>query len=447
MSRRLKILLADDDHALIDILKMSLQDRFDVLTASTVAEALMLAKSHPIDVGIFDLCFDGQKQDGILLIDFFNREQPDVPLLVLSGDQSTRRVVEATRRKLVDFIPKGSEFKTLLDIGLRRASGIRNAQTQVSSEFKTRSPRMLKTLSDVDRILRAPGDHPILILGESGTEKEFLANFIASRSRKKLVAANMAAIPKETAESELFGHEKGAFTGAFANKSGLIEQAHQGVFFLDELGECDLGIQSKLLRALQNKEIQPVGSPRTKKIDVRFIAATNRDIHSMVAAGEFRLDLLARLDTFTVRIPNLRERPEDIQLYAEMFLKQYGGGQSYQITADGLDFLLSHHWPGNIRDLRSAVLRIVVLSDRRVIDRAALVDAIGDTGETIEESRVLDPISHGTVGDAVARSQRLALIRALDETRGNKTKAAQALGIHVTTIHRWIKQYGLSKEA
>ena len=257
-----------------------------------------------------------------------------------------------------------------------------------------------------------------------------MAQHIAMNLKLKAITANMGCIPKDMAESILFGHEKGAFTGAVANKIGLIEAAHGGLFFLDEIGECPMDIQTKLLRTIQEKEVQPLGALRTRKVDVRFIAATNCDLDQMVKSGKFRLDLLQRLNTFVLKLPALRERPEDISFYANLFLEQHQGARFY-LTADGEQALLAHSWPGNIRELRSVIERIVVLSSKMSIDAQVVNDAI-QTGKSPNEDKAQ------LLAVVENNARREEVVKAITENNGCKRKAALKLGVSEATLYRLI---------
>lgn len=439
MREKQLILLADDDTALSRALQLSLASVFDVHVASTVAQGKALATRNEYEIAVIDLNFEGQDLDGIDLIDHFNKERPGTFLVVLSGDRSVQRAVQAMRRKLFEFVHKeGDFFDSLLRV-LNRAAQLKRAQAEgVTRKYLTESPAVLEVLSKVERILRSQADAPILILGETGSGKEFLAQHIASGMRRKLVAANMASIPRETAESVLFGHERGAFTGAVTNKIGLIETATNGIFFLDEIGECSPAVQAKLLRVLQEKEILPLGATSSRKIRVQFLAATHRNLDEMAAAGTFRIDLLQRLNTFVLRLPPLRERPEDILLYANLFLSEFAeeDGPQFTISPEGARALLAYPWPGNIRELRNVVQRFAVLSSKFVLNAAAVQDAIGD-------SQALISVSAGKLEVLGANVRRDALVQALSESNGNKRIAAKSLGISEATLYRWIQELGL----
>jgi DNA-binding NtrC family response regulator len=440
MRTRPLILICDDDSEILQTLHLSLRSSFEIKTANSVLKAKKLADENEFDAAIIDLNFEGQELDGIHLLDFMSKKSPGTFLIVLSGDSTTKRVIEATRRKLFEFIVKDGNYFDSLLLTLTRATQLRIAnREQAQKKFLTQSKEVKVILQDIDTILKSSTEAPILILGETGTGKEFLAQHIAMNLKMTAVTTNMGCIPKEMAESILFGHEKGAFTGAIANKTGLIETAHGGLFFLDEIGDCSSDIQTKLLRVIEQKEIQPVGSNKTKKINVRFIAATHRDLDNQVQDGMFRLDLLQRLNTFTFRLPSLRERPEDIIFYANLFIEELAeDGARFTITPDGEQELMSHRWPGNIRELRNVMERIIVLSPILKIDKETVSKAI-QLGKAPSEVQI------SKVGVVKSNARREELVKALTEYNGDKTKAAINLGVSEATLYRWLQEFDLTK--
>lgn len=434
------ILICDDDSEILQTLHLSLRSSFEIKTANCVLKAKKLADENDFDAAIIDLNFEGQEFDGIHLLDFMSKKFPGTFLIVLSGDSTIKRVIEATRRKLFEFIVKDGNYFDALLLTLTRATQLRIAnREQAQKRFLTQSSEVKAILQKVDVILRSNSEAPILILGETGTGKEFLAQHIAMNLKMNAVTANMGSIPKEMAESILFGHERGAFTGAIANKTGLIETAHNGLFFLDEIGDCSSDIQTKLLRVIDQKEIQAVGSNKTKKINVRFIAATHRDLEKQIQDGTFRLDLLQRLNTFTLRLPPLRERPEDILFYVNLFVEELTeNGTRFTITPDGEQELLSHRWPGNVRELRNVIERIIVLSPILKIDKETVAEAI-QLGKSPSEVQI------SKVGVVKSNARRDELVKALTEYSGDKSKAAINLGVSKATLYRWMKEFDLTK--
>ncbi len=433
-----KILIADDETYILEAAEMALKDEFDIYTATSVATARSVLSKTMIDVAVVDLNFEGQEEDGLVLIDYLNKKNPNIPIVVLSSDKLTRRVVSATRRDLVAFIPKDGDYRESLRIAIRQGLERRRQGLESSSQsiFMTNSDRMKSLLLKVDKIAANSSDCSILVTGETGTGKEVLTKYIAAKLCKNVVAANMSSITKDMAESELFGHLAGSFTGATKNKIGLIEQANGGVFFLDELGDCSLDIQVKLLRTLEQKEIRPVGSTQNKKVEVQFIGATNKNLQEMVANNQFRLDLLQRLNTFVLEIPPLRDRPEDIILYATCFIEELRKGKSFQIDSSAFDALIEHDWSGNVRELRNVIERIITLTSNRTIDRAAVVDALG-------EKKTKTGMNSNLKLNRKDSLRASAIIDALEKENNNRNRAADLLGIHRTTFFRWIKQFGI----
>lgn len=439
MNQKPLILICDDDPEMLRTLNLSFRSSYDVVIANSVNRAKELAERYDFDAAIVDLNFEGQEYDGIHLIDFLSKKTPATFLIVLSGDTTTKRIVEAMRRNLFEFVVKDDLYFERLVKALKEATQLRvNKKEKAVLKYQTQSAKVKEILKKAELIVSSESTAPILILGETGTGKEFLAQHIAINLGMKAVTANMGCIPKETAESILFGHERGAFTGAVTSKAGLIETAHNNLFFLDEIGECSSAVQTKLLRVIQEKEIQPLGSNKTKKINVRFIAATHCNLDKQVQDGTFRLDLLQRLNTFILRLPALRERPEDILFYANLFVTELSDGQRFSITPDGEQELLSHSWPGNIRELRNVIERIVVLSSRHLIDREVVCEAI-QLGKTPNEVKI------SPVQIVETNARREEVIKALTESKGNKRIAAVNLGVSEATLYRWLKELNLSK--
>jgi len=430
-----KILLVDDDKELLERAIEKLSGSFQFLTASSVNDATKLLTDHQIHVVIADLNFEGQSKDGIDLIDYVNEHRPDIEIIVLSADKVTERVMDATRRKLAALIPKtwnyGETLKSAITIAMERYQ--KRIHSLKDNFFLTNAPKMKELLQVVHKISESEGNFSILITGEKGTGKEVLVTYLAKLLGKKVVTANMASIPRETTESELFGHMKGAFTGAHSNKSGLIEIAHHGIFFLDELGECPLTLQAKLLRVLEQREIMGLGYTSPKKIDVRFIAATNCYLLEMVQKKLFRLDLLQRLDGIRLHIPPLRERTEDIILYANHFLANHPHGKNFILKDCAIIALLQYHWPGNIRELKNTIEKVILFSHSKVID-AALVKRVLDISQP--ESN-FQPTSQD---NKILKSN---VLDALTIENGNRTKAAKKLGVNKSTLYRWMKSLNI----
>lgn len=443
MERRL-ILLVDDDKGILESSEILLSDEFDILTASTVKNAKEVLRSNSIDLLVVDLNFEGHELDGLSLIDHITSEFDNLPFVVLSGDSETKRVVEAMKRPLIEFIPKDGDHDEKLRLAIRKGLLKKKENETKNSkafEFKTKSPEIKAMFRTVDKLLSSNSNASILINGESGTGKEYMAKYISGFLRKKLVAANMASIPKETAESELFGHIKGAFTGATANKIGLLEQAHNGVFFLDEIGDCSPEIQAKLLRAIQEQEILPVGATVPKKVNLRFVAATHHNLDKLVEEGRFRLDLQQRLSTFVFKLPALRNRPRDIEYYATMFVNELSQGEYYSLLPSAVDALKEHNWPGNVRELRNTIERAMIFTHRKTIDDSVIYKSLNIHEKAKEEKDTTETkINFEKLHDT---EQKNLIIDVLEKVQGNKKQAAKQLGMHFSTLHRRIKKLNI----
>lgn len=438
------ILIVDDDRGILESSEILLSDEFNLKCATSVSEAKKILNSEEIQLAVIDLNFEGHEQDGLSFIDYILKDYHELPFVVLSGDRETKRVVEAMKRPLIDFVPKDGDHDEALRLAIRK--GLLKGKEQEkrknsSAQFKTKSKEIKKLFRSIDKLLLSNSNASILINGESGTGKEYMAKYISNFLGKRLVAANMASIPKETAESELFGHIKGAFTGATANKIGLLEQAHNGVFFLDEIGDCSPEIQAKLLRAIQEKEVMPVGSTVPKKVNLRFIAATHHDLDTLVREGRFRLDLQQRLSTFVFKLPALRERPEDIEFYATMFVNELAGNEFYNIQPSAYSALKEYHWPGNVRELKNVIERALVFTNRRTIDDVIIYKALNISAPSVVKE-AKPKFDFEKLKEAELKSTIIETLNAVD---GNKSDGAKALGVHYSTLQRWINKYDLKE--
>jgi two-component system response regulator GlrR len=433
-----QILIADDDAHILDAAGLMLKSDFKISAASSVPMARNILAQVPIDVAVVDLNFEGQEEDGLNLIDCLNKKHSEIPIIVLSADQLTRRVVSAMRRDLVDFITKEGDYRQTLKIAIHKGLERRRQKAATANDFQflTKSPVMKLALQKADKFIESERSCSILITGETGTGKEVLTKYIASRLKKPLIAANMASIGRDTAESELFGHMQGSFTGANRNKIGLIEQAHGGIFFLDELGECSEAVQAKLLRVIQEKEVMPLGGSKPRKIDVQFIGATNRDLDEMVKRKEFRLDLLNRINAFRIQLPPLRERPEDVVLYATQFIEEFTRGKPFHVEPSTFDALMDHEWEGNVRELQNIIEAAVILAPARTLNGDGIRTAIQD--QKSQSSQEQKP--HLNIRE---KKRAADVIKALELEGGNRTNAAKRMGIHPATFFRWMNKLGI----
>ena len=428
----LRILWVDDDIDLFNTANWTHGKVHHLTPAFSVDEAKKHLVRESFDVVVVDLNFEGQEADGLELLSWIDDRSIDAQPIILSGDTNTRRVSSAARRPKIDFVVKSPNCDEELSMLFERVAS-RKAKPSDQVYFESESPLVKALLRDVSRICSSHTKSSILILGETGAGKEQLAREIAQKMGKRLIAVNMATVSKERAESELFGHRKGAFTGAIKDEPGLLRQAHGELFFMDEIGECSPEVQSKLLRVLQEKEVTPVGGTAPSKIDLQFISATHQPLESLIESGRFRLDLLQRINTFVLRIPPLRERPEDIKVLLFKFIEELSNGdERFQISPDAVEVLIQHPWPGNVRELKSVVERCVVMSASRTIDAELVLRSIG-VGRTeshkpgMRESR-----------DIAERSKILAVI---ESVQGNRELAARKLGVSERHIYRMIKKH------
>jgi two-component system response regulator AtoC len=434
------ILLVDDDAAITTVLGSLLkQEGYGVLTAASGGEALALLDKRPVDAVVTDLRMPGM--DGMALLRRVAQAWPEVPVVVLSAHGTVALAVDAMKGGAADFLTKPFDRDEVLFV-LRKV--LRSAASRPSREHTSFSPLGgSPVMAEVrDTIRRAAASSAtVLILGESGTGKEVVARAIheaSPRSGKPFIKLNCAAFPETLLESELFGYEKGAFTGASQRKPGRIELAHGGTLLLDEIGEVPLTTQAKLLRAIQFKEVERLGGTQTTKVDVRFLVATHRDLQQMIEDGEFRQDLYYRLNVIRLMVPPLRERPQDIQLLAEHFVAQAAennGRKDIRLAADTLPLLLGQSWPGNVRQLENFMERLVVLSDGPKLTRADIERELLRDTQQVRASRSSTPPSEPRLEDHRREADRKAITEALQRAAGNRSLAARLLGISRRTLY------------
>jgi two-component system response regulator GlrR len=433
------VVLVDDDKDLLQLIAMRLTAAGYAVTAVESGEAALAAVSvaRP-QVVVTDLRMQGM--DGMALFDAIHRDSPSLPVVILTAHGTIPEAVTATRRGVFSFLTKPFEPKVLLDTV---AEAMRLSSPPASGEFEswraeliTRSSAMEDLLSQARRV--AASDASVCIFGASGTGKELLARAIhraSPRAGAPFVAVNCGAIPEGLLESELFGHKKGSFTGAVADRRGLFQAAQGGTLFLDEIGDMPLPLQVKLLRALEERKIRPVGSHETIEVDVRVIAATHRKLEERIASGEFREDLYYRLNVVKLYIPALAERREDIPLLANHFLtrlaERYRRGR-LAFSPEAMQLLVSAPWPGNVRQLLNVVEQAVALAATEVIPESLVRQAL-DAGDT-----TLTPLD-----EARKAFERDYLVRILKITGGNVTKAARLAGRNRTEFYRLLERHSL----
>jgi DNA-binding NtrC family response regulator len=446
-----RILIVDDESSVLFLLREVLEERgHDVSSAASGLEARALADSEKLeDTELVLTDFAMPELDGLGLMAHLRRHNPELPVVLLTARGSERLAARAIKEGAFDYLPKPFELEELEAVvaraletgGLRREARRAAAQARLSRPFVGRAPAFRRV---VDRALKlANRNVPVLVRGETGSGKELLASLLHTGSQRRsapLVRFNCAAIAAELAESELFGHARGAFTGAAAPHRGYFAQAHGGTLVLDEVGELPQQLQPKLLRAVQFGEIQPVGGAVTK-VDVRVVACTHRDLTADVKAGRFREDLLYRLAVVELTMPPLRQRREDIALLAEVFAQSAGerfGIEGVTLTTELLTVLTARDYPGNVRELENTVTRLVALSDGGPLGTAALDEPVPATPPSSGSGP-----GEGSFRERVERLERSLLTEALSVAAGNQSEAARRLGLSRVTFLDKLKRYGL----
>lgn len=449
------LLLVDDDAAYRATIARRLHRRgHAVKEADSVQSGFAAARTEQFDAAVVDLELpDGT---GVSLLHQLKQEDPALEVLILTGHGSIETAVEAMRQGAYDYITKPCQFEELetrLVKAVERGRLNRENQRLKSVMESTAPPSEIigrsQAIQDVIVFLRrvAAANHPVLISGETGTGKELAARAVhqlSPRSSNPLVAINCAALPETLLESELFGHERGAFTGADKPKMGLFEAASTGTLFIDEVGELALGLQAKLLRALESRRIRRVGAIKETPVDVRIVAATNRDLSHEVSAGRFREDLYYRLNVLTVQLPPLRDRREDIPLLIEHLLKR-PPLRDWSVSAEALQHLVAYAWPGNIRELANVVERAKILADSLVITPKLLPENMTRPAPSAP-ARKLEK-EEASAPDELAEIEREHVLAVLKRERGNKSRAAAALGLTRRSLYRLLEKYGIKAEA
>ena len=446
------LLIVDDEKPTRDGLRAALEERFDVYVAEDAKAALETLESESFDVMLTD--FRLPNEDGMKLISRAKSLSKPPICILMTAYGSEELAVEAMKRGADDYIAKGRLQIDELEMRIARALKQQTLEVenvslrkQLDNKFGIEnivgeSPAMQEIFDIVKQV--APSRATVLLTGESGTGKELIAKAIhqlSPRAKMPLVTVHPAGLPSTLLESELFGHERGAFTGAHERRIGRFEQAQGGTVFLDEIGEIDAATQIKLLRLLGERSFERVGSNKTITVDVRLITATNKNLESMVKSGSFREDLFFRLRVVEMRLPPLRERAGDIPLLAQAFIREFAKENDKPVrdfTAEAMEMLLRHDWPGNVRELRTAIEHGVVLSRGERIGSRDLPPSVRNAGTATNESPVFVK-SDLTVKDA----EKELIIRALKETDGNRTLAAKKIGMPRRTFHRKLHVYHL----
>jgi nitrogen regulation protein NR(I) len=467
MQRPPQILLVEDDSDLASVIQDALEaNDYKVTHLKDGAEGFSAARRNDYDVLLTDFQLPGE--DGLNIVRKLQEEKPHLPVILMTAHHSTDIAIQATRRGAWDYMMKPFALKTMLDLVAKAVEASRLAARPVELDREVaegdsiigRSPGMQEVYKEIGRAAAKP--LTVLIRGETGTGKELVARALmrfSERLQKPFVTVNCAAIPETLLESELFGHEKGAFTGADVRRIGRFEQADKGTLFLDEIGELSMGTQAKLLRVLQEKTISRVGGRENIEVDVRVIAATHVDLEAAIAEKKFREDLFYRLNVVSLHLPALRERREDIPLLVQYFLKRHGEALKIErptIQPEALEHLEKQPWPGNVRQLEN-VLRKALLSARGFpIGLADLAKTLAPAAPVVTPNSVswqkfvtdtVEAASRGEIEDAMkvlqGKIEEEALRHAIELAEGNQAKAARWLGISLPTMREKLRHYAL----
>ncbi|MFC1867858.1 sigma-54-dependent transcriptional regulator [Thermodesulfobacteriota bacterium] len=446
------ILVVDDEKSILQSLEGILTDEgFEVLSELGGAAALERIDEVMPDLVLLDIWMPDM--DGIETLVKIKEVYPHLQVVMMSGHGTIETAVKATKLGAYDFIEKPLSLEKVL-LSVNNALDYYQLEEEITllrerdkGKYKiTGNSKAIRDLKEQIRIV-APTNAWVLISGENGTGKELVAHTIhrmSKRSNKPMVEVNCAAIPEELIESELFGHEKGAFTGAGSMKKGKFDLAHESALFLDEIGDMSLKAQSKTLRILQEKKFERVGGSRTIHVDVRVIAATNKDLESEIEKGTFRDDLYYRLNVIPIRVSPLRERLDDIPELAETFMKDIyleANLEAKEFSDDAIEVLQGYHWPGNVRELKNLVERLVIMSRENVIRANNIPPPFNQEPETKEESKSF--LAVDSFKEAKAEFEKAFIAKKLRELNGNISQTAEAIGIERSNLHKKIKVYGL----
>jgi two-component system response regulator AtoC len=448
----MKILVVDDDPVNLNMLKEFLEkNHYEVFLAQSADQAVQQVNLHRIPLVLSDIRME--ESDGLSLLSDLIQSHPKIVMILMTGFGSMEGAIEAIQKGAFDYISKPFDLNKLLALVNKAAKHVRTLGQQVEPEIEsvTSAPKVLigssaKMVEVYKTIARATlSSSTVLIRGESGTGKELVARAIhvnSDRKNKQFVAVNCGALTETLLESELFGHMKGSFTGANADKKGLFEEANGGTLFLDEIGDVSMGLQVKLLRVLQEGEIKPVGSSTQTKVNVRIVAATHRNLDEMVEQGRFREDLFYRLKVIEIDIPALRERKEDIAELSSVFLKKYSlklKKKVNEISKEGIHTLLNYSWPGNVRELEHQIERAVAMTSSTVLNSddfrfsaSSSADGKGSHASLSADQRSLEDME---------KQHILAVLKQVDY---NKSKASEVLGIDRATLYRKAQKYGIT---
>ena len=443
------ILIVDDEESIRFSLKGGLEDEgYHTLLAADGEEAVQVIENNEIDLILLDIWMPGK--DGLQILEELNKDGFRPPVIIMTGHGSIDTAIRATRLGALDFIEKPLDLnKIIITINntlhlraLEEENALLRKKAEKDDEIVGSSPAIGKLKEQIDRA--APSDAWVLILGENGTGKELVARRLHKKSRRNkqpFVEVNCAAIPQELIESELFGHEKGAFTGATERRRGKFDLANNGTLFLDEIGDMSLPTQAKILRILQEQRFERVGGSQTIQVDVRVLTATNKDLEKEIEEGRFRQDLYYRLNVIPINVPRLVDRKEDIPELVEHFLKMYAslkGGKKKTMTEGAVKKLMQHDWPGNVRELKNIVERLVIMTPGDTITADDIIPL--SSRSSSETDRLIDiPL----LKDARAQFEKIFIESKLKECGFNISRTADLIGVERSNLHRKIKGLGI----
>ena len=459
MAKRASILIVDDKESMLKMLSKMLASHYRVETASSGSEAVAFFARKPTDLVLCDIRMPDMS--GMDVLNTIKRESPDTEVILMTAYGTVSQAVEAVKAGAYNYLTKpfeNDELIILLEKALERKQLREEAQIlKEQVERKYGFPSIIgesKVMQEAYQMAAkaAESDTTVLLMGESGTGKELFARAIhtaSDRRARRFVAINCGAVPKALIESELFGHVRGSFSGATKDKRGLFMEADGGTLLLDEISELELDLQVKINRAIQEKEIRRVGDTADLPVDVRIIACTNRDLKEAMKDGLFREDLYYRLNVFPIRLPPLRERPEDVPLLVTHFLTQFAGGEvgKYQIEPAAMELLLTHSWPGNVRELQNAIERAVVLTEDGHIGTSFFPFLEGPADENVPDIDSLVKLPYREAMDRMSvRVQKQYIEEVLRMCDGNVTRAAEHAGVERESFHRLMRKCGVQSD-
>jgi len=450
------LLIVDDEPSILQSLGGLLSDEgFEVTTAANGYEALKTIEVESPDLVLLDIWMPGI--DGIETLKEIKKKSPNIQVIIITGHGTIETAVKATKLGAFDLIEKPLSIDKVI-VAINNALNFRRLEeenkylrkkTLEKNSINGNSPKTVELKNNIAKA--APTDTWILIIGENGTGKELVARMIhhlSPRADQPLIDVSCAAIPENLIESELFGHEKGIFSGATSKKIGKFELASNGSIFLDEIGDMSLKTQARILRVLQEQKIQRVGGNRTISVDVRVIAASNKNLEEEIEKGRFREDLFYRLNVLPINVPPLRQRADDIPILVETFLEDFAiqnRGRRKQITSDALEILGKYTWPGNVRELKNLVERMAILVDADAIDSRDIPDAYNLDSNLVNDLTDYQSLDFDTLKEARLAFEQEFITRKLIQHRNNVTKTAEAIGVGRSFLHKKIKSFKGSK--